>query len=375
MGYNNTNSGSGIFTRFFSFFGFVCALVMGIGLLNKAGVNISIGDTPITGIERGAIMSKFTSDAEVRPEIEENITLNSAQEDEFVEKGYSMPKGYNSSNKKTNKVKTSAPSSSFSVDGWIDRFAGTAIDQAISKGVPAGVALAVGIDRINDGARINTWSDFMKEVIEPLSNIKEGASGNQRKYFKYSANSKLWAEGLGKTGNFSSNSLNRTMNKYDLTVFDLEVRAKLTSAPFVNEEVERKADMVAEEVVSKRRKAKYEAAVRTPKINVEPEVKNTKEEWADSYDEIVGREVAKAIVKKKMKSKKYISEEDMAQLIEQTNVETSKVMENNLAFPGRKINKKHPKAGDYLDITDPKNSQAREELYQEKLKEKRSSKG
>ena len=95
--------------------------------------------------------------------------------------------------------------------------------------------------------------------------------------------------------------------------------------------------------------------------------------WEAEYDEMVGREVAKEIAKEKLKSNSYISEEDMARLVEETNVETSKVLESKLSFPGRKVNKNHPDAAKMNDITKPKNSQAREELYQKKLKARKAS--
>ena len=84
---------------------------------------------------------------------------------------------------------------------------------------------------------------------------------------------------------------------------------------------------------------------------------------------MVGREVAREIAKKKIKSGKYIGEEDMDQLILDTNDETEKVVDNKLTLLGRKINKKHKDAEKMLDITDKKNAAAREELYQKKLKE------
>ena len=372
MGYHNSHSGPSVFGRFFSFFGFVCALILGVGMLNKMGVSISIGDKKIAATQETSFLKSTVSNSEEDAEAGETLVIQPRAET-ADEDDYSMPKGYysNESKKKSSRSKAS---SSLKGGDWVERFSSMAIDQAIDKGVPAGVALAVGLAKVNDGANINTWSAFMQEVIEPLAEVKFQADGNNRRYFKYSANSKLWAEGLSKNGLYSKSKLTRTINKYDLTIFDQEVKAKLTGAPFVNEEKERKANMVADEVVSKRRKSKYKTTERAPKVNVEPEILDTEEEWADSYDELVGREVAKEIARKKMKSRQYLSEEDMANLIEQTNEETSKVMEKNLAFPGRKINKNHPKSEEWLDITDPDNSQAREELYQRKLKERRSKK-
>ncbi|MFM9948257.1 MAG: hypothetical protein ACKV1O_09990, partial [Saprospiraceae bacterium] len=92
---------------------------------------------------------------------------------------------------------------------------------------------------------------------------------------------------------------------------------------------------------------------------------------SNRYDEIVGSEVAKEAARKKLKSGRYLTEEDLTRLVEETDQETAKALKSKLAFPGRKVNPNHPDAAKRLDITDPKNTQAREELYQRKLKEKR----
>ncbi len=64
-------------------------------------------------------------------------------------------------------------------------------------------------------------------------------------------------------------------------------------------------------------------------------------------------------------------EKDLSRLVEETDQETAKALKSKLAFPGRKVNPNHADAAKRLDITDPKNTQAREEVYQKKLKAQR----
>lgn len=66
--------------------------------------------------------------------------------------------------------------------------------------------------------------------------------------------------------------------------------------------------------------------------------------WEVEYDDMVGWEVVKEIVKKKLKSNFYIFEEDMVCLVEEINVEIFKVLDSKFLFLGCKVNK------DYFDV-------------------------
>ena len=157
------------------------------------------------------------------------------------------------------------------------------------------------------------------------------------------------------------------MQEYRLDYYDQQVRTALVEGTKVAPEMDRQASYVADEVSShivKRRIANEQEtrnnSSRTAKV----------EEWENYYDEAVGREVAKEIAKRKLKTGKYLTDEDMGRLVEEANVETQKVLKNNLSFLGRDINRNHPDAPEMLDITKPDNAQARQELYQKKVRER-----
>lgn len=348
--------------------GFLFAVILFVGMMDKAGINIYVDEQgPANSrVAHAGLAEVSNTEAPAR---EKRNTIIVADEPEVRHKeAYRTPKSYDISSKTSSNRK--GLDRSVRVEDWIEGFSDLAMEQAMDRGIPAGVALAVGVAKIQEGVNISNWNSFMEEVIEPLAAAKFQASRKQIKsYFKYSANSEKWAEGLGNTGNFSSSNLKKVMKKYGLRDFDYEVRTKLSNDP----EVEQKAREVAEEVTYAMKESRWEARKKEVADRSRArEMKNT-EMWEADYDEMVGREVAKEIAKKKLKTNQYISEEDMARLVEETNVETSTVLKNKLSFPGRKLNKNHPDAAKLKDITNPKNAQAREELYQEKLKARKAS--
>lgn len=339
--------------RLFSTLGLLFAGILAIGLMNKAGIKINFKGAENNSGLMSASMDNSGAAADgdvvvIPPKGEKGTEYDS----DFVPK---TPRDKPSSRSE----RTHSSKGAVDAEAWIERFSETAVQQAVSKGIPAGIALAVGLMEIQSGKSINNWNDFMARVIKPLAKLKaESASGELRSYFKYSANSDRWAQGLDEADLYKAPALKKALSNYDLSVFDQQVKERLAR----EEEIERQADYVASEVTTSIRKKSRSAAVEDEETTVSA---------SNRYDEIVGEEVAKATARKKLKSGKYISEEDLKRLVEETDQETAKTLKSKLAFPGRKVNPNHPDAAKRMDITDPKNTQAREEVYQRKLREKR----
>jgi len=340
--------------RLFSILGLLFAGILAIGLLNKAGVKINFpgGENGAnSGLMSASLDNSGASDnggvVVLPPKGEKGTEYDS----DFVAK---TPR-----DKPSRRSERASSGGDVDAEAWIERFSETAVQQAVSKGIPAGIALAVGLVEIQSGKPINNWNDFMARVIKPLVKLKEQSNGDLRAYFKYSANSDRWAQGLDKADLYAATTLKKNLSGYGLSVYDEQVKERLTR----EEEIERQAEYVADEVATSIRKKSRGAAVEDDE--------RTTPGASNLYDEIVGQEVAKATARKKLKSGRYLSEEDLTRLVEETDQETAKTLKSKLAFPGRKVNPNHPEAAKRLDITDPKNTQAREEVYQRKLKERR----
>ena len=349
--------------RLFNALGLLTALILIIGMLDKAGVRITLQgrDNDRSAAYYSASMDGATAENDKGDVIVVSPNGSSSYEAENWEPV---------SGKRGSKAGRTAQKSS-SVDEWIERFSNSAVQQAVRQGIPAGIALAVGISKLEEGVHIDSWQAFMEEVIMPLARIKDNATDRERStYFKYSANSGRWADGLSRNANFSATVLKRNIDRYRLHDYDRAVTEKLSDGDVVDLETERKARAVADEVSVSIRNRKAAEPTRERR-NANADTPDKTAEWDNFYDEAVGHEVAKEIARKKLKTGQYISEDDMSQLVEETNTETSKVLKNKLSFLGRKINRDHPDADKLLDISDPKNAQAREELYQRKLEEKR----
>ncbi len=352
--YPQRNSG------FFSLLGYLFAVVLVVGFLSKAGIKFNLpGKEPAKGTTEELSIQAATLDrpAGFTPlNDEDKLVLPPAGE---------TAESYSATLEERSGTPGSSASNSkrWSKSEWIANFSTPAIREALANGIPAGISLAVGIAKVEDGYAIGSLEEFRELVIQPLLKIKNRSSDNQ--YFKYAANSQKWARGLGKKPGYSEKSLIAILEKYDLTDLDLEVKAHLADES-LDPETRRKADFVGEEVGSRIREKR-----RSSRSDDEPALREEKstEDWKAGYDEVVGQEVAREIAKKKLKSRSYISEEEMNQLVEETNVETEKTIKNRLAFPGRKLNPNNKNASDKLDITQPGNSQAREELYQRKIAE------
>ncbi len=251
---------------------------------------------------------------------------------------------------------------------WVEQFAGFAREQALQRGVPAGITLAAGLEARHQGKRIDSRQELLQEVVAPLSRLKQEVPQDaMRAYFKYSANSERWAQGLGRYSRFSEQGLMAQLSRFGLNEQDEIVTDRLLNRT----DTERRSAEVADAVTS-RRVEKREAAPRQPEQRSEAQEEDPAlEEWEAFYEEEVGREVAREIARRKLRSGEYISEEDMEALVEETNQETGETMQHNIGLMGRRINPDHADAGKLSDITRPENAQARQELYQRKLREHR----
>ncbi|MCG8326730.1 MAG: hypothetical protein MI974_03540 [Chitinophagales bacterium] len=336
--------------------GILFAIVIVIGAMDRAGVRVILDNDKESQYHSAGFLSGNQQQA---PQNEQDIIVVGTENQSADYPAYNRtPSSYSAS--RSIKIDETA---------WIERFASTARKQALVKGVPAGVALAVGLEKIKSGININDWETFVEEVTIPLVAIKQMASREElQTYYKYSANSYRWIDGLGEARHFTSRALKTHLQKYHLDRYDNDVKEMIAGGGTHDQQFNKKSTHVADEVASSmvaRRIKKQETEVlRT----AEPE---NAASWEQRYDEIVGKAVAKEIARKKLKSGQYISEEDMAGLIDETNEETGKVLERNVSLLGRKINREHKDADNMLDITNPNNVQAREELYQKEIKKHR----
>ena len=357
-------NGSGLF----NILGVGFAIILTIGFLKSKGYELK----RTNGYEpTNYAAASYNSDGPVsQPERETNLVLESDRSGDYDGRKYDNPDAY--STQKATRPKSSRTVRTIrNADDWVSEFSAVAVNQAMSRGVPAGLSLAVGLQKMEQGVPIMSWSDYVEKVVDPLAKAKQRAPSRVRSsYFKYSANSNLWAEGLDALGKYSEQSIQQTMREYKLAAYDKQVRRAVISGKSVDEVMEEKVTYVAEEVTYDVRRSKKERPIKEQVAiggNAADQVREMEEEAY--FDELVGREVAREIARKKLNSGKYIGEEDMDALIMETNEETEKVVKNKLTFLGREINKKHPEAEKMLDITDKKNAAAREELYQRKLRE------
>lgn len=328
--------------------GAIFALILIIGALDKAGVSVVLDKKPQEGVVESRVYGG--TETETRPERRMSLPERPA-------KSYD----YEAATGKRQNRKERA----YSPEEWLERFASSARKQALEYGVPAGVSLAVALEELKRGERLQDWDDFMEKVIQPLARLKQEVPRDAlRTYFKYSANSQRWAKGLGNYSRYAEQQLLDNIRRYGLSQHDDAVTELLLQDP----ETQRRSSEVADEVVAKRSASRHQS--KPDRSNQHRESSSDAlEEWESLYDEEVGREVAKEIARRKLSSGEYIGEDDMEALIEETNQETGKAMQNNIGLLGRKINPDHKDADQMLDITRPENAQARQELYQRKLRE------
>lgn len=342
--------------------GFGFAIILMIGYFKRQGYDLSHPDFQgNTGISKAGIYNADRSAQEPA----DNIVIDQTNTGDYDGRSYQNKEAYREREqpRKTNRLPRGQE--------WVDEFSSVAVSQAVSRGVPAALSLAVGLQHLEHGAVIISWSDYVEKVVDPLAKAKQRASSSIRSdYFKYSANSGLWAEGLDKLGKYSERDIQGLIKQYHLSAYDKQVREAVIAGTPVDEITAEKAGYVAEEVTTYRRESSRERPIREKVAVGGSAVDQVREIEEDNYyNELVGREVAREIAKKKLKSGQYIGEDDMDELIRETNGETEDVLTNKLTLMGRKINKKHPEADKMLDITKKENAAAREELYQRKLRE------
>lgn len=359
--YSRRRGGSGIL----NVLGFGFAIILAIGFLKNNGYDLVRSE----GGEGADIAAASLYKQENNTSAPTDIVLDTKRSGDYDGRTYDNAAAYRSTpeKSKTRRKVSSIPRG----NDWVDEFSSVAVSQAVSRGVPAALSLAVGLQHLEHGALIISWSDFVEKVVDPLAKAKQRASSDIRSsYFKYSANSDLWAEGLDVMGKYSEREIQALIKQYALKSFDKQVRKAVISGTPVDEITAEKASYVAEEVTTHAREEKRSRPRKEMVAiggNAVDQVREMEEEAY--YDEFVGREVAREIAKKKLNSGKYIGEEDMDQLILETNQETEEVVKQKLTFLGRKINRDHADAEQLLDITDKRNAAAREELYQKKLRE------
>ena len=136
-----------------------------------------------------------------------------------------------------------------------------------------------------DEAPKKRWKEckYCQELIK-----REGLKDEHglQSYFKYSANSGRWLEGLSRQGTYSFNALRQAMQAYRLDYYDQQVRTALVEGTKVAPEMDRQASYVADEVSShivKRRIANEQATYNNSNRNAKVE------EWENFYDESVGK--------------------------------------------------------------------------------------
>lgn len=332
--------------------GAVFALILIIGALDKAGVKVVLGDKPTGNAYESSLLPGTEGQAR-----QPKAAYTPPRDEERA--------AYHKPGRQAEQSLTTT-----NIDNFIDRFASSARKQALEQGVPAGIALAYGIEELKRGQRIDSWDDFQDKVVQPLARLKQEVPRNAlSRYFKYSANSQRWAQGLGRYARHAEQQLLNNLNAYALEAQDAAVTEILLRQP----EDEPRLQEVADEVTAKIVRRQDENRTVEKKTAQTPE-SGTKA-WRNFYEEEVGHEVAKEIARKKLRSGQYIGGSDMEALIEETNKETEATIQNNIGLLGRKVNRNHKNASQKLDITDPRNAQAREELYQQKLREQGYVKG
>lgn len=349
---SNQNRNNSSLSGLLKLLGAVFALILIIGALDKAGVKIILGDKPAGDTYESNLLPRAA------PEKERSSYVPPRS-----------PEGHNRSAPSGRRTPSEGLTAT-GIENFLDRFASSARKQALEQGVPAGIALAYGIEELKRGQRIDSWDDFQEKVVQPLARLKQEVPRDALShYFKYSANSQRWAKGLGRYTRHAEQQLLDNLRAYGLAAEDEAVTEILLSQPEDSPRLQEVADEVTAKIVRRQNKDRTveQETAQTPETGTKA--------WRDFYQEEVGHEVAKEIARKKLRSGQYIGEADMEALIEETNQETQATMKSNIGLLGRKINKNHEGAGQKLDITAPRNAQAREELYQQKLREQGYVKG
>lgn len=196
----------------FTLLGILAAIVLFGGYLHRSGIRLTQDGaaTAQATEERDAFFE--TTDSPVREEV------NLFDPDRHYR---DTPEGFDRVGRSSASAESTSTAavSEKEIQRWIRRQGPVAIMEAVRQGVPAGISLAIGVQALQQG-RIDLRSDFNQAVVAPLANYKEG---RERAYFKYSANSDSWLQGLAKTSNYDTRELDAILRRYDLAAYDAEV--------------------------------------------------------------------------------------------------------------------------------------------------------
>lgn len=334
------------FNQLFTFFGIGCAFIFALGVMKRSGMEIIFNETT-TSVSKASMLPNLTGEAE------ENLTIN--------EVAPLMPVA---TAQQTTTTSTIKKTTKLNLEHWVNQYSAIAQAQALEQGIPAALTLAIGINHLQKGGQIQDAKTFQQAIIQPLLSEKLNASKAHRSmYYKYAANSQMWATGLDRADRYAEATLMNIINQFNLHIFDEAVRKEIIGRTSTDKAVELKITTVAKKVV-----AEQKVANTATLANMDVAIAEKAQRMDAKYNQLVGHDVAKAIAKKELQSGHYITEEDMKLLVEETNTKTGEVLENKLMFMGRTINREHPEADKMLDITNPKNGQARGELYLQKVK-------
>lgn len=138
-------------------------------------------------------------------------------------------------------VRKSGKKEVVNVNEWVGQFTAQAFLEAQKKDirVPATLSLALGLDLMRQGERIETKDEFVRKVVNYLVAIKKNATSEERKaYFQYAANSDNWLKGMERKG-ISTSGIREMIAKYDLTAYDEVVFEQITKKQLSNARVTR----------------------------------------------------------------------------------------------------------------------------------------
>ncbi len=139
----------------------------------------------------------------------------------FQSTGSPEVRSYASSSRRAPTSTPSPASSDSQVESWLEQHARIAVLEAVRSGVPAGVSLSLGIAQLESGY-LHPSDDFIERVVMPLDQLKGSDKRMWSRYYKYSANSGKWFEGLRAQQHFDRYDLLRIFDTYDLARFDAE---------------------------------------------------------------------------------------------------------------------------------------------------------
>ena len=162
-------SGSGIL----NILGMGFAIILTIGFLKNNGYELTRSGAVVEESEY-SVTKMGLEEAVSQPEKTNDIVLESARSGDYDGRSYDNTDAYSSSSTKAKRAVRRVANAS----QWVEKFSSVAISQAVSRGIPAGLSLAVGLQKIERGVDILSWSDFVEKVVDPLAKTKQRAATN-----------------------------------------------------------------------------------------------------------------------------------------------------------------------------------------------------